>query len=84
MSLPYLNAFANTITVSGYSAGCFTSHLMAITNSSTIKGAGLFACWPYGDYDGISDRSASNVAKASLATIEENEKNNKIDPTSNI
>ena len=47
MSLPFLNANPNTITVSGHSAGCWMSQLLAITNSETIKGAGLFACWPY-------------------------------------
>ena len=46
--LPYMNADSATVTVSGHSAGCYMAERMMITNSETIKGAGLFTCWPFG------------------------------------
>ena len=48
ITLPYMNADANSVTISGHSAGCYMAHKMNIVNSATIKGAGLFQCWPYG------------------------------------
>ena len=46
--LPYMNADSTSVTVSGHSAGCYMAERMMIINSATIKGAGLFGCWPYG------------------------------------
>lgn len=48
-SLPYLNADPNTITVSGYSAGCFMAHELSIIYSDEIQGAVLACCWNYLD-----------------------------------
>ena len=46
--LPFMRADPNSVTVSGYSAGCYMAELMQIIHSDTIKGAGLFQCHPYG------------------------------------
>ena len=46
--LEYLFADAESVTVSGYSAGCYMAHRLQIIHSSKIKGASLFSCWPYG------------------------------------
>ena len=48
ITLPFMNADPNTITVSGMSAGCYMSELMTFIHSSTIKGSALFQCFPYG------------------------------------
>lgn len=74
ISLPYMNADANSVTVSGHSAGCHMSERMLMIHSSTIKGAGLFACWPYGvDFDDIhtsNPDTAENIAAHSIADID--------------
>ena len=41
-TLPYMNADANSVTISGHSAGCYMSDQMQIVHSETIKGAALF------------------------------------------
>ena len=69
--LPYLNANPNTVTVSGHSAGCFMSHIMSIIHSEDIKGAGLFACWPYGTQISSED-STNELIENSINLIEEN------------
>ena len=66
-----MNAFADTVTVSGFSAGCYMSHKLSIIYSETIKGAGLFSCWPYaGVYDGQDERSEKQMARQSWMEIE--------------
>ena len=51
VKLPYMKADPNSVTVSGHSMGCYMSEKMMIIHSSTIKGAGLFECMPFGiDY----------------------------------
>ena len=47
-ALDYLNADASSVTVSGFSAGCYMAHRLQIIHSDQIKGAALFSCWPYG------------------------------------
>ena len=47
-ALEYLNADSTSITVSGFSAGCYMAHRLQIIHSDQIKGAALFSCWPYG------------------------------------
>ena len=65
--LPHLNAYADSITVSGFSAGCYMSHRLSIIYSETIKGAGMFACWPYaGVYDGQDPRSVDEMANSAI------------------
>ena len=52
IELPYMNADADSVTVSGFGAGCAMAELMMIVHSESIKGAGLFQCIPYGvEYD---------------------------------
>ena len=71
MTLPHLNAFADSVTVSGHSAGCYMSHKLSIIYSETIKGAGMFACWPYdGVYDGQDRRSVNKMAKRAWKAID--------------
>ena len=48
IKLPYMEADPNSVTVSGFGAGCSMSELMMIAHSESIKGAGLFQCIPYG------------------------------------
>ena len=68
--LPHLNANPNTVTVSGFSAGCYMSHKLSIIYSETIKGAGMFACWPYaGVYDGQDRRSVNKMANRAKRAI---------------
>ena len=75
--LPYLNANPNTVTVSGHAAGCYMSHRLSINESDTIKGAGLFSCWPYGGaYDGQTSDSVQNMANQSIDLIASNANNN--------
>ena len=50
ITLPYMNANPDTITVSGMSAGCYMSELLTFIHSDTIKGSALFQCFPYGIY----------------------------------
>ena len=50
ITLPFMKADPDTVTVSGYSAGCYMAELMQIIHSDTIKGSGLFQCHPYGIY----------------------------------
>ena len=74
--LPHLNAFADTVTVSGFSAGCYMSHKLSIIYSETIKGAGMFACWPYaGAYDGQDNRSVKSMARRAKKAIDRAWKN---------
>ena len=40
--LPYMDADASSITVSGHSAGCYMSERLMIIHSDIINGAGLF------------------------------------------
>ena len=63
MTLPYLNAEANTVTFSGFSAGCFMSHQMSIIYPDEIAGVGLFCCWPYGDKDTLNVADSAAASK---------------------
>ena len=79
ISLPYLNADPNSVTMSGYSAGAFFTHKMAFIFSGTVKGAG---CAKGGAF---MHRSKSSITDAigfidDLASGEEPD----IDPTENI
>ena len=80
-SLPYLNAEANTVTFSGFSAGCFMSHQMSIIYPDEIAGVGLFCCWPYGTK---AELNVADVSAASIALIEQAAADNKIGSTSDI
>ena len=84
--LPYLNADPDTITMSGNSAGCFMAHQMSIIHSTTVKGVGLFACWPYGTdiIDAEHEVPASEIAEHSIGAIDAAEGRGEIDPTSNL
>ena len=83
-----MGADPRTVTVSGHSAGCLMAHRMNIVHSDTIKGAGLFECWPYGiDYDTelhSASATAEGLARASIADIEEASRNGEISATSNL
>lgn len=84
-ALPYLNANPDTITMSGHSAGCFMSQQMSIIHSETIKGVGLFTCWPYGTKDDFKNSvTPLDMVAASTAAIEKAEADGKIEPTANI
>ena len=48
ITLPYMSANPDTITVSGMSAGCYMSELLTFIHSDTIKGSALFQCFSYG------------------------------------
>lgn len=61
------------------------SHRLSIIESATIKGAGLFSCWPYGGaYDGQTDDSVETMAAEAIALIDSNASEGWIDDTSNI
>ena len=47
ITLPYMSANPDTITISGMSAGCYMSERMTYIHSDTIKGSALFECMPY-------------------------------------
>ena len=84
--LPYMDANPDTITMSGNSAGCFMAHRMSIIHSETIKGVGLFACWPYGTSIESPENglTAEQIAANSIADIDSAESAGLIDPTSNL
>ena len=64
--LQHLNANPDTVTVSGFSAGCFMAHRMSVIYSESIQGASLFACWPYaGAYDGHDEAPTNIMARES-------------------
>ena len=42
IKLEYMAAYPDSVTVSGHSAGCYMSDQLAIVNSASIRGAGLF------------------------------------------
>ena len=87
-SLPCMGADANTLTVSGHSAGCYMSERMLLIHSDIIRGAGLFQCWPYGtDYftEVTSDSAtASSLSTISIAAIDAAESAGEIAATSNL
>ena len=58
--LPYLNANPNTVTFSGFSAGCFMSHQMSMIYSDEIQGAVLACCWPLGDKNTFQGDTTTN------------------------
>ena len=96
--LEYLNADPGSVTVSGYSAGCYMAHRLQIIHSSQIKGAALYSCWPYGTtldeawegYQGdevdewFYSSQQSKLETASFDAITEAALDDKIDPTSNL
>ena len=85
--LPYLNGNLGTITFSGHSAGCQFSNTMLVIHSSTIKGAGLMECGPYGldlpDYhkEGVTTKELLN---RSLRILTTNGEDCTIDNTDNL
>ena len=87
ITLPYMNADANSVTVSGHSAGCYMSDQMMMIHSATIKGAGLFQCWPFGMiyYDGdIYTATQEDLTAFSIDQVDDAEEAGQIDPTSNL
>ena len=86
-SLPYLNGNLGTITFSGHSAGCQFSNTMLVIHSSTIKGAGLMECGPYGldlsDYhqEGVTTKE---LLDRSLKILTTNDEDGTIDNTDNL
>ena len=85
LKLPYMEADPNSITVSGHSMGCYMSHLMSVIESQTIKGAGLFECWPYGAFPNyLPSYTSEQLANYSIDLIEEAESRDEIDDTSNL
>ena len=48
VQLPSQNADPNSVTVSGYSAGCHMADKMMMMYSGSIKGMACYAGWPYG------------------------------------
>ena len=63
------------------------SDQMMMVHSETIKGAGLFQCWPYGvlTSDLVNDDSSAELqAEVSIGLIDAAEAAGKIDPTSNL
>ena len=96
--LEYLNADADSITVSGVDAGCYMAHRLQIIHSSRIKGAALFGCWPYGTavadaWAGYNAEEAdewffsaqqSGLQEASIDAIDRAVADGVIDSTSNI
>ena len=83
-----MSADPNSVTVSGHSAGCFMADEMMMVHSESIKGAGLFQCWPYGVLsrpDLVNENSSAELqAEVSIGQIAEAEAAGKIDPTSNL
>ena len=70
IKLPYMDADADSVTVSGFGAGCTMSELMMIVHSESIRGAGLFQCIPYGikyDETEIFSEDATPEALADLS-----------------
>ena len=85
--LPYMNADRTTVTVSGHSAGCYMAERMMVINSATIKGAGLFTCWPYGipyaDIVATTPETATQLSARSIALIDARN-STQIDPPTNL
>ena len=82
-----MNADANSVTISGHSAGCYMTDQMMIVHSESIKGAGLFQCWPFGMLDMTSDiytTSSEDIAQFSINKIDTAEAAGEIDATSNL
>jgi len=50
LRLPNLGGDADTLTMSGFSSGSFTSTLQTIIHSEKIKGVGLYCGGPYGTF----------------------------------
>ena len=88
ISLPYMSADPNSVTVSGHSAGCYMAQEMAIVKSATIHGAGLFQCWSFEmlDNQDLWLDSATNEQRAddSLQRISDSSSQGKIDAPSNL
>ena len=83
-----MGADPNSVTVSGHSAGCYMSERMMIAHSDSVKGAGLFQCWPYGIHyvDDLFDDSvtAASLATTSIAEIDSALASGEIADTSNL
>ena len=88
VTLPHMSADPASITISGHSGGCYMAERMMIIHSSTIKGAGLFSCWPYGvDYDSllsVTPDTKEELSAHSIADIDTAAAAEQIDPTSNL
>ena len=59
VQLPPLGGQSDTVTLSGFSGGCFTSANFHTVFSGTIKGAGLISGGPYGDLGALKPEAAN-------------------------
>ena len=87
ITLPFMSADPNSITVSGFSAGCFMSEKLTYIHSSTIKGAALFECLPYGVMyvsEFLDTATGTSLKDLSIPRIEAAVAAGEIDDTANL
>ena len=85
VQLPFQNADPNSVTISGYSAGCNMADRMMKIHSASIQGMACYAGWPYGaTLEENLNILATSSSITTLATNDLNANLGIIDSTSNL